>query len=295
MTERLRDEAMKSKAFCPGHITGFFEVVRSHDPLLSGSRGAGLCISLGAVSEVEMIESTRTDIDVVVNGRPEKAETTVRTIERLLDEDVAEVRVSTRLDLPESQGFGMSAAGALSAGISLCELLKIDRERAFEAAHSAEIECSTGLGDVSAITCGGIALREVAGIPPRGRVRRIDGSPDVVLAVVGDPFKTAGAITDPEFIARINREGGPRVDNLISNPTVENMMRLSASFAADAGLTTANVKTAIASASRAGIASMAMLGNSVFAIGSSDELSSILSEHGNTYVCRVDTDGARLL
>ena len=286
---------MKAKAFCPGHITGFFEVVRGSDLLSSGSRGAGLCISLGATSEVEILDSEKKGIEIMINGRPEGAETTRRTIERLMGEDALAVRVSTELDLPESQGFGMSAAGALSAGVSLCELLSIDAQQAFEAAHCAEIECSTGMGDVSAIGTGGIVIREIAGLPPRGRVHRIEGNPDVVLAIVGDPLKTAGAIIDPAFVARVNCEGGPRVDDLISNPTIDNLMRLSASFAMQAGLATEKVVRAMTSASQAGSVSMAMLGNSVFAVGPTDELAAVLSEHGRTYTCQVDTDGARIL
>ena len=254
-----------------------------------------MCISLGATSEVEILDSEKKGIDVLVNGRPESAETTRRTIERLMGEDELAVRVSTQLDLPESQGFGMSGAGALSAGMSLCELLGIDGERAFEAAHCAEIECSTGMGDVSAIGCGGIVIREIAGLPPRGRVRRIEGSPDVVLAVVGDSLKTAGTIIDPEFVARVNREGGPRVDDLIKRPTVGDLMRLSASFAMETGLATEKVARAMTSASQVGSASMAMLGNSVFAIGPAPKLEAILSEHGRTYTCQVDTDGVRIL
>ena len=43
---------MKATAFSPGHVTGFFEVREGDDPLASGSRGAGMCISLGATSKV---------------------------------------------------------------------------------------------------------------------------------------------------------------------------------------------------------------------------------------------------
>ena len=43
---------MKATAFAPGHISGFFEPVYTPDLSRSGSRGAGINISLGAFSEV---------------------------------------------------------------------------------------------------------------------------------------------------------------------------------------------------------------------------------------------------
>ncbi|HUU07091.1 MAG TPA: sugar kinase, partial [Thermoplasmata archaeon] len=43
---------MRARAFCPGHITGFFEICRADNLLASGSRGGGLCTSLGALSDV---------------------------------------------------------------------------------------------------------------------------------------------------------------------------------------------------------------------------------------------------
>ena len=50
---------MKAKAFSPGHISGFFEPVYfNNDFSRSGSRCAGLSITLGAVSEVSAIESS---------------------------------------------------------------------------------------------------------------------------------------------------------------------------------------------------------------------------------------------
>ncbi|MDH3365676.1 MAG: GHMP kinase [Thermoplasmata archaeon] len=286
---------MRARAFCPGHVTGFFEICKGEDFLSSGSRGAGLCTSLGATSEVEMVESRKRRIEVRIDGILRDAEATIGTINRLTANRNLSISVSTALDLPESQGFGMSAAGALSAGLALCEILGLARSNAFEAAHSAEIENRTGMGDVPAIHRGGVTIREIAGLPPRGLVHRIEGNPNVVLAVVGESLKTAGVLDNPEFVSRVNKEGRNRVSELLGQPSIENLMRLSASFAEDTGLASSDVRAAMESASSIGPASMAMLGNSVFAIGPTDELVSALSDHGKTFVAAVDTEGARLL
>ncbi len=286
---------MRARAFCPGHVTGFFEVCIGDEHLSSGSRGAGMCTSLGATSEVEMSKSRTKSIDVRIGGVRRDAKVTVQTLDALIGDSALDVRVSTILDLPESQGFGMSAAGSLSAGIALCDILGMDKRMAFEAAHSAEIRNRTGMGDVSAIHCGGVTIRELAGLPPKGRVHRIEGTPGLVLAVVGGQLMTAGVLDDQDTVSRINREGGRRVSELLERPSIENLMRLSATFAIDTGLVSNEVRSAMDSTSSAGLASMSMLGNSVFAIGQTAELASLLSSHGKVYVTSVDAEGARIL
>jgi pantoate kinase len=72
-------------------------------------------------------------------------------------------------------------------------------------------------------------------------------------------------------------------------------MELSASFAMETGLASMAIVRAIGAASKRGMASMSMLGSSVFAIGDTDGLKEVLSELGEVWVCRVDTEGARLL
>ncbi|UCE45386.1 MAG: hypothetical protein JSU93_00360 [Methanobacteriota archaeon] len=288
-------KATKAKAFCPGHVTGFFEILRSQDLLSSGSRGAGICTNLGATTEMTVEDSKNKTIEVHINGERREAATTVRAIDTLLGKRTASVLASTVLDLPESQGFGMSAAGTLSASLAMCSILQLDRVAAFEAAHSAEIECGTGMGDVSAIHCGGVVVKQVAGLPPKGKARRIDGNPEVVLAVLGDPFRTSDALADTELVNRVNREGAWRVGDLLREPTITNFMRLSQSFADDTGLVSEKVRAAIDSASAVGIASMAMLGNSVFAVGQTGALESALSPFGRTYKCGVDIEGVRLV
>ena len=55
------------------------------------------------------------------------------------------------------------------------------------------------------------------------------------------------------------------------------------------------VLDAINAANQYGMASMCMLGNSVFAIGKTDELCKTLSSFGKVYMCGVDELGARVL
>ncbi|MCU0853234.1 MAG: GHMP kinase, partial [Thermoplasmata archaeon] len=123
---------MNAKAFCPGHITGFFQICEGKDFLSTGSRGAGLCLSLGATSTVSVTGAKKQSIEVIIDGQKSLAEVTKHALRRLLGQEKLRVSVVTLLDLPQSQGFGMSAAGALSSSLALCKLLGRSRQDAFE-------------------------------------------------------------------------------------------------------------------------------------------------------------------
>ena len=286
---------MIAKAFCPGHITGFFQICEAEDVLSTGSRGAGLCLSLGATSKIWVSDSQRQAIEILIDGKKSKAEVTRTALRHMLGKDKLKIEVSTILDLPQSQGFGMSAAGALSASLALAEVLGRKRQEAFEVAHIAEITCKCGLGDVSAIHKGGMTIRKKPGLPPIGEVLRIDGTPEVVLAVVGKRLLTKSVLSDPAKRKAINENGSKRVDELIENPTVTRLMELSASFAIGSGLASKRVIEAMHAASKLGMASMSMLGGSVFAIGDKKGLATVLSDYGEVWVCRVDVVGPHLI
>jgi len=285
----------RARAFCPGHITGFFEIHRTDNLLSTGSRGAGLCFTLGATSSVELRDSDRQTIKISINGKEQRAEVTRIAVKHLLGKVKSEVRVTTGLDLPVSQGFGMSAAGSLSASIALAELLGQERQRAFEASHMAEVECGSGLGDVSALHRGGITIRKTAGLPPIGEVLRIDGEPDLVLGVVGRQMLTKSVLLNSAKTMGINRSGGKCVDRILGERTLEKLMSLSHSFSIDTGLASKEILGILDECNSVGMASMTMLGNSVFATGDSAGISDILKKHGPVWECKVDVEGPRLL
>lgn len=52
---------------------------------------------------------------------------------------------------------------------------------------------------------------------------------------------------------------------------------------------------AMNAASKLGMASMAMLGNSVFAIGDPAGQAKVLKEYGEVWTCRVSTEGPRVI
>lgn len=284
----------RAKAFCPGHVTGFFETHRGTDILSTGSRGAGFSTTLGATSEVTATDSARQKVSVLIGGEESRAEVTKHAVRYLLGKDRLDVKVRTGLGLPQSQGFGMSAAGALSASLALSEVLGLGMQDAYEAAHIADIVCGCGLGDVAGLHAGGVEVRLKPGLPPTGEARRIDGDPWVSLAVVGRRLRTKGVLTDPQKAAAIDEHGAPLVQELLKRPTFERFTELSWSFATGAGLASKQVSEVVESLPE-NAASMSMLGNSVFTTEGLRTLREALPKGSIVFACRVDTKGPRVL
>ena len=288
---------MKATAFAPGHVSGFFEPVYIDQNFdRSGSRGSGINISLGATSQVTVVKSTKQNFDIFLNNKMAKAPVTRLAIQYLLGNTSLDVKVNTILDLPVGQGFGMSAAGALSATYALADILDIPKEHAIKSAHYAEVQLRTGLGDVVASSFGGIELRKEAGLPPWGIIEHIPGQYELLLCVIGESIVTKKILTDSTKINNIIQYGRYCMKKILKNPSVTNLFTLSQFFTIKTGLANEGVLKAIDAAKRYGMASMCMLGNSIFSIGNDiDKLNKILSSFGKIYTCNVDRNGVRIL
>ena len=287
---------MKAAAFSPGHISGFFEPVYSkRDMDRTGSRGAGINVSLGAVSEVVAESSTKQDFEIYVNKRKSSSPVIRLALRYLLGEKPFHVVVKTNLELPLGQGFGMSAASALSATIALAKIIGVPSTDAMKASHYAEVQLKTGLGDVLACCFGGVEIRKEAGLPPWGMIEHIPGRYELVLCVVGRKLDTKKILTDPVKASNIVTYGRYCTKKLLENPSLENFFSLSQVFTKKTNLVDKRVLEAIDAANHHGMASMCMLGNSVFAIGETAKLCQTLSKFGRAFVCNVDECGARVL
>lgn len=286
---------MKAIAFAPGHISGFFEPVFSQDISRTGSRGAGISTSLGAVSEVKVDASTKQVFQISVNNKLVSDPVTELTLKYLLGQTPVHVTVNIKLDLPIGQGFGMSAAAALSTGIAVAKTTNLTNNDAIKAAHFAEVQLKTGLGDVIASAFGGIEIRKSPGLPPWGIIEHIPGDYELVLCVVGDKLDTKTVLNDKTRAAKISDYGKLCVKKILENPSIENFFYLSNLFTKKTGLANEKVLKTINSANKCGNASMCMLGNSVFAIGTTDMLCKTLSSFGTVYLCSVDEIGVRVI
>jgi len=287
---------MKGIAFAPGHISAFFEPVYSGQNMdRSGSRGAGINITLGAVSQVTVQPASPQTITVNINGSPSDAPVTKLALKFLVGTTPLQISVDTMLDLPVSQGFGMSAGGALSSTLALADLLNLPRDDAVKAAHYAEVQLRTGLGDVIASSFGGIEIRREAGLPPWGMLEHIPGIYDIVVCVIGKEIETKTILSDAARLNEIASYGRYCTKKLLEKPSVEHLFSLAWEFTRKIGLADDLVLQAIKAANQYGMASMCMLGNSVFALGNTPMLCETLSVFGKVFCCKVDEGGARVL
>ena len=275
------------KAFAPAHISGIFIIDIKKDPSLSGSMGCGICLKDGAVTEVHHAKETI----IRINGVISKAPTTLSAIELLTAEPVF---VDTTLNIPIGAGFGASGAGALSAALSLNEALSLDLtlKELSKAAHCAEVMNMTGLGDVTGMTFGGMVVRKKAGVPFIGIIDKIPTRDTKISWIEFNEISTRSILSDELKKKRINRAGRSRLKELLNKPTIENFMIQSEAFAKDIELMSPRVKDAIEAVKAAGgLASQAMLGDTVFAINDNGAL----TEFGQVHESRISNVGAHLL
>jgi pantoate kinase len=241
------------KAFCPFHITGFF-ALKSDQKNIS-SIGSGVVIADGAVTEASEGHGT-----VYINQQLDSAPTT-KTVTALLSDKLADIR--TELAGPIGCGLGTSGAGALSTAIALNELwgLKHSFNALCDIAQRAEIINKTGVGDVAAQAVGGIVVRQ------RNAVFQIPTTPLEVSYVVFGPLPTPEILADRDKIAVINKCGSAALHRLLQKPTFDEFMHLSRRFAYDTELISSKAQDTVeAVEASGGLASMAMLGDAVYAI-----------------------------
>jgi pantoate kinase len=288
---------LSCSAFVPGHVTGFFEIHdEAEDIRQRGSRGAGICLSKGVFTIVEVFESDKKSILVFLNEEKDEAPVTRYVVEKIIGNKTYEIKVMSTLELPQGQGLGISGAGALSTSLALSKALglKLPRNEIICIAHEAEITCHTGLGDVMPQSIGGVVIREMEGCSTFGKIKNIDVEDvEIVLCIIGEEIATKDIITDIEHKERINKYGKKCLQNMIKNPNLQNMIKLSYRFSKDTGLMSNKVENAIKAAREHGMASMAMLGNTLFAVGDTDNLVNTLYEYGEVNICRIDKRGMR--
>ena len=147
----------------------------------------------------------------------------------------------------------------------------------------------------SPASLGGMDLRRKPGAPGYAEVDRIPVQADLLLAVLGPEIPTRSVIRDPKRIAAINRVGGTCVDAFSTAPTLDRLFDLGARFAEETGLANKTVLEVIRASRMFGRATMAMLGNAVFASGNREQLATLYLKFGTLQRCEVDNEGARVL
>jgi pantoate kinase len=276
-----------AQAFSPAHISGIFVVDIRKEPGISGSTGCGICLEDGAVTKVSAADETTVKINAAIAEAP----TTLTAIKLLTSQPVF---VDTTLSVPIGAGFGASGAGALSAALALNEAfsLNLTLNELARAAHIAEVMNRTGLGDVTGETYGGIVIRKKAGAPFIGNIDKIPCGDITISWVSFGKISTKSILSDDLKKKNINKAGKFRLKELLKKPTLPNFFLQSSAFAKEIELASPKVKDAIEAVEAAGgLASQAMLGDTVFAMNDNGAL----SEFGEVHNSRISNAGAHLL
>ena len=270
-----------AQAFVPGHVTGFFTSNPDPDPTKAGSTGAGVTLSDGVTVTVRAADSAAVFLNDV--------ELEIEAVERVLGALDVRAEVSAVTDLPLGSGFGVS--GAMALGTALASNHAFDRRLSqnelVTIAHGAEVQAGTGLGDVVAQAHGGVPIRLEPGGPQHNLLDAIPARGRIEYHVIGDLSTDEVLSGDTELLTEAGEQA---LSELVTEPTIERFMRASRTFSRESDLLTPAVREVIRDVTEAGgDAAMAMLGETVFALGTG------LSDAGyNPDVCRIHPAGATL-
>ena len=161
---------------CGSHVTLIFTVNDDSTNLdEQGSVGVGLCLDHGVEIIARGIEG---DFKINIKFIEGDGESELyQQVFKLLSEKIINIKnytwdLAIKLKLPISQGFGMSASGAIAACMAIQRAIGEPHEeslrRSLSIAHRVERYFSTGLGDVTALAAGGVERRISPGSPFSG-------------------------------------------------------------------------------------------------------------------------------
>jgi pantoate kinase len=286
---------MKVSVFVPSHITGFFTIANYDDPLKKGSCGAGVLLDKGVITTVKSSKNEN-KTHIKINGKKDLKHEfiAIKTLELIKKDFKIEegLKIDQKIEVPVGSGFGTSASSALGVAIAFFKSLNIDVSINFASqyAHRAEIELQSGLGDVIAETSRGIVVRKKPGSLGIGKVETIGSQKELsniyVITKTLGKIDTGSIIEDPIYKMKINEIGLAIQKKFTTNPNIENFLKYSLEFAKKTKLINENVLEIVNELNDYTLgASMAMLGNTAFALSSdpySDIEGAIISKIDNT-------------
>ncbi len=279
------------------------------NPLKVGARGGGFGIRKGVLTEVRVAKADRNSVKVMINGSPapeaETTKTTVNTLLRKVDEKYA-VAVRHEIEVPIGAGFGSSAGGALTTALALSKALDLNLtyNQIGRIAHSAEVQCKTGLGTVGALMLSGCILTLEPGAPGIAVIDRIPISSDyVVVAGVFGPILTKQVLSSHEKRLTINKWGRITLEKILDEPSLENFLACCLEFAEKTGFMTKRLEGLVRLAEKAGAigAAQNMVGEVIHAVTTLENAKRVVEAfkqvlpEDKIIVSEIEFQGARLL
>lgn len=249
-------------SFVPGHASLTFAVWPHKDPLKMGSTGIGLVLPQGVHCAVVDEQSESSENVVICGGKQIDDPVTLRAL-KLVGFENQGLTIYLRRDLPLGFGLGISGASALAA----CLELEKDLEKSVKAAHQAEIEFRTGLGDVMAISASlkenvfpSIVIRESPGYG--GEVSAYPVKDNFLVCLSGLGRDTSQILNDTEWIEIINTAS---IGIQLTNVNLRTAIKTGRLFTEKAGLVDENLSEILEKVPIGAVATVVHLGTSVVA------------------------------
>lgn len=305
MTSVVAEPIAISRAFSPGHITGFVVMkpaaTNNKDNLYVGSKGAGFSIDRGITTTVEIYNHESVNYQISINDiRVEDAEVSKWVLEeylKLVDHRYY-INIEHEISIPVGFGLGSSGAAALSLSYALNEAFNIglNTKEAAQIAHNAEIACKTGLGTVIAEFTGGFEMRTSAGAPGIGTVEKIELKKHKAVIFCISPISTKSFLSNRIHLA--DGVGENMLKRLRVSRDIDDFLEMSYCFAHHLGLTEGRCKLPIQSLRSRGFScGVALFGETLFTIVQSDHVEEakecLKGFKGSLIVCNIDNTGAR--
>lgn len=258
------------RAFAPGSVTTVFAPAEGES---DRSKGASFAIEDGVGVELESAAETRLTVD----GEPAPFE----PVDYLLRDLAVTAAVDVQPEVPLGCGFGASGAATLATALAANEAFDLgwDRDDLLLAAHAAEVEAQTGLGDVFIQDLGGIVTSVGVELDHAECAERVAYSSYGSIA-------TSDVLGDEATMGRVARKGEEVLSRLPASPSLGELLPASWEFARETGLVTDRVEQAVSRVEAAGgTATMAMVGETVVGLDAAGVLD---------HETRVASEGARL-
>lgn len=260
------------RAYAPGSITGLFAPAPPDGD--DTSMGASFAIADGVTVDVRPASETTITI-------AEKA-ASLEPVTRLLNELGVQAEAAVTPVIPLGHGFGASGAATLATAIAAAEEFGLDwsRDRLVHTAHRAELAAGTGQGDVFIQDRGGIVWST------GGKIDRCPVDASIEYSTAGG-MATSEILADEELMATARRAGIRHLERLPTPPTLESLATHARAYLEETGFATPFVNRELARVDASGgTGSMALFGESVFAVGVEGTLANQTT---------VASDGARLV